>query len=141
MPTKAQKEALAEYVDSLKTAMWLGPWRIDLVWDGDIEPDAYASVRPTYGQRHAQIRVCVDFFDLPAWSQRRSLAHELLHCYAADVQELGASLHTNIGDQAYEAWKPGWRLAVEHMVDGLTTMIAHEDSKFLPLPSLPKDAD
>lgn len=132
--TEEQRKELAEYVAILKREMWLSQWRIDIVWDGDINPEAYATIHPTDGQRHANLRVCHDFFEMEPWKRRWVLAHELLHCYAADVQSLGESLRTNLGDQAYEAWHPGFNLAVEHMVDGLTTLIAGEDSTFLPLP-------
>lgn len=132
--TKKQRKALASYIEVLKREMWLASWRIDVIHDDDIRPEDFATIEPTFGQKQANLRVCHDFLDMPPWRQRRTLAHELLHCYAADVQHLGESLRTNLGDQAYETWVSGFRLAVEHMVDGLTTLIAGEDSSFLPLP-------
>lgn len=137
MTTKAQAQraAFGRYIVDLKLQMWLGVWRIDIEWADDPGEDAIASIRPVYGQKRATLRICRDFFSMEPWEQRRSLVHELLHCYAADVQELGEQLRTNLGDPAHEAWLPGWRLAVEHMVDGLSTLLAGEDTKLFPLPN------
>lgn len=136
-PPANQRKALAAYLAVLKRQMWLAPWRIDIVWDDGIDADSFAEIRPTFGQWHADLRVCHDFWTLPPWKQRRALAHELIHCYSADVQKLGEGLRSTLGELAYETWIGGFRLAVEHMVDGLTVLIADEDSTFLPLPKLP----
>lgn len=136
--TKQQREAFGEYLVEVRNAMWLGVWRIDVYWDGDLDSGGFAEIRPTYGQKHAQLRVCHDFFDMEPWKQRRIVVHELLHCHNSDVQELAERLRANLGDQAYEAWIIGFRLATEHMVDAVTTVLAHEDSDLIPLPSLPQ---
>lgn len=138
IPTKKERKALADYLYELKTAMWLARWRIDFYFDA--EEDALAAIKPTYGQRHAELHLPPgqEFFTWEPHKQRSVLVHELLHCYAADVQELPLHLQTNLGDQAFEAWKPGWVLAVEHMVDDLTNLLAHQDSDWLPIPDLPK---
>lgn len=139
-PTKAQRKALGDYLQALKLALWLGHWRIEVYWDGEMESDAYATIKPCFGQRLADLRLCHDFFDMEPWKQRRVLVHELIHCHMADAQEMGEQLRTNLGDQAFEAWMPGFRLGMEHGVDSLTTVLAHEDSTWLPLPDLPKSA-
>ena len=135
-PSQRQRDALGKYLVALKQKMWLGMWRIDVMWDGEIPPDSLATIEPVYGRKVANLRLCVDFFEREPEQQRSTLVHELLHCSLADVQELACQLRTNLGDQAMDAWMPGYRLAMEHAVEQLSVVLCHEAD--IPLPRLPK---
>ncbi len=130
--TKAQRRALARYLATLKREMWLGPWRIDLLWE-DVDRDCHAEIEPTFGQRHANLRVARDFFESPPEKQRSVLVHELLHCHLADVQHHAQGVEPLLGRIGYDAWMLGFRSAVEHAVDALTLLLAAG----MPLPALP----
>lgn len=133
-----QSKALINYINKLKSAMWLGQWNIEIMDDGDIDPDTFAAIDLVFGQRSATLRVCNDFFSFSPAKQRRILTHELFHCYSADVQKQGEGLRKILGTVAHDAWFFGFTLAVEHMVEALSVFVAHENSTLLPLPKLPK---
>lgn len=132
--TRKEFERTKRYLRELADPMGLRDWSFHL---GRIPLEEssgnLATVQPTYGQRDAVIRLCIDFPTKSSDERRYILVHELLHCHLDRIMTpfrenrvvwrlLGSAAADVIDDQVREN--------IEHAVDA----IAREWAPALPLP-------
>jgi hypothetical protein len=116
---------LGQYIRGVANLMELRDWEFRLARDASENPDAQASVEPTYGQKHAVIRVCSDFRTLKPERQRHCIVHELIHCHLRDACDvIRCTLPNLLGRPTFDAlWEPH-RQQIEYATDALAAVIA-----------------
>ena len=92
--------------------------------------DSWADVEVSENLWEATIRLSADFFKESPESQRRILAHELMHVHTAALERLMGTLSGVLGSQAYEVLDKVWDTEGERVAEALSFVVAG----VLPLP-------
>jgi hypothetical protein len=127
---KRDKAVLA-YVMRLAATLGLDGWTIGIAAVPAVD-DAFATIKPTPGQRHAVLSLCPEFVDLGHQQIRETLIHELLHLCHRDLTEVLIDTDdiSLLSRQSYALLCQAQDRAAELMVDQLTRAIAlmiHDD--------------
>lgn len=96
-----------------------------------------AEVRPTYGQKHAVVKLCWDFNSETPERQRMVLVHELIHCHLHGIVQPGyydEAAWKILGSSAADVLRDQMHLANEFATDALARAIA----PLMPLPKMEK---
>lgn len=123
--TDAEWERLEAHIKTLCGEMGLADWDVIVKHDPPSDPDSYAEIHPTYGQRSAVLRVCLDFRTIGELRANEALIHELLHCHAAGVQHhiQDEDFRRALGDQAYRMWRLGFDQSHENHIDAVSRVL------------------
>ena len=92
--------------------------------------DSWADIEVSENLGEASIRLSNDFFKETPESQRRILAHELMHVHHAALERLLGTLEGVLGSQAYEVLDKVWDTEGERVAEALSFVVAER----LPLP-------
>ncbi len=122
--TEDQWCALDSYLRDMADRLRLRDWVIVLYREPPRDDAAHATVRRTYGQLRACVRVAADFVDETPERQREIITHELLHCHLDNLQQLLVNAQTNLGDAAWGILDGAHKDAIEIATDALTGIIA-----------------
>lgn len=133
--TKKQRKALNEYVRWVDDSLELRDWTLTVVYDPEVEDsDALASIKCIYGRKHANIRLCPEFFSLSGEQQRQTVAHELIHCHLSGLEWQYNNLGGHVAPSVFEIVWGGMKDQVEFATDAMADALA----KHLPLPIIPE---
>ena len=92
--------------------------------------DSWADIEVSDNLWEATVRISGDFFKETPESQRRILAHELMHVHLAALERLMGSMEGVLGSQAYEVVDKLWDTEGERVAEALSFIVA----EVLPLP-------
>lgn len=73
------------YIADVQRRMLLADWRIELDWVPPLVEGRAGEVSPSYGMKHAVVRLDDDFDDVSRREQRRVVVHELVHVHLAPL--------------------------------------------------------
>ncbi len=127
--TDDQHESLTTYVGTLREALGLRDWAIE-VKRRPAGEDTSAQIACVYGQRWAHLRVDEHWWDNAPEDQREHIVHELLHCHMDPMDTLVCSLEGTLGSGSFAVAHSAHRTAMEFAIDGIARAVA----SFLPLP-------
>lgn len=140
IPTEAQLDAVAAYVNDVRRRLFLGNWGIEVLRRLPEDDEAIAEIDSCAGRYVATLAFGPSFWTHKPESQRQTIAHELLHLthfMVADAVRLG-EYKRELGQTTYDHLYAQVKLGLEYMVDQLATIVA----ELLPLPEIPRaDAD
>jgi hypothetical protein len=136
--TENQGKQLADYVQVLGDGLGLRDWLITYL-DEPVEcPNHGAEISVIFGRKCAQLKLCADFWQKDAETQRHYLALELIHLHFSGATEVlrcdiwnSGALSKNLYDMLDESFSR----QVEYCVDGLAAAVA----KFYPLPEFDRE--
>ena len=124
------RKAVEQYCNEVLPLMRLTQWKIKISQDIPAD-DSWADVEVSANLWEATIRISGDFFKESPESQRRILAHELLHVHHAAMERAINSLEGILGSQAFELLDKLWDTETERAADALSFVVAD----VLPLPN------
>lgn len=125
-----QKRELAKvYIDDAVNKLNLKQWKV-IVSESLPPDDAYADVEASTNLWQATVRLSEDFWKEKPDSQRRIIAHELIHLHYAGVERLVNQLETSLGSIAFDIVNSIWDVESERGADALSFPLA----ELLPLP-------
>ena len=123
------REQVTAYLNTIRPVMHLTQWTIKV--NNDIPADdSWADIEVSENLWEATIRLSNDFFKETPESQRRILAHELMHVHHAALERLMGTLEGTLGSQAYEVLDKVWDTEGERVAEALSFVVA----EVLPLP-------
>jgi hypothetical protein len=125
------RDKLQQYLDSILPLLNLKQWTIKVSKDIPSD-DAWADIEVSENLWEATLRIGDDFFRETPESQRRILAHEMVHVHQAPVERLVNTLEGVLGSQAFEILDKVWDTETERSAESLSFVIA----EMLPLPEL-----
>jgi hypothetical protein len=117
------------YLNANRDAMHLKQWTLKVSNDIPAD-DSWADVEVSENLWEASVRLSGDFFKETPESQRRILAHELMHVHNAALERLINTLSGVLGSQAYELLEKVWDTEGERVAEALSFVVA----EVLPLP-------
>ena len=121
-----------DYVNQLTIPLRLVDWEVRVSDSPCDDTDDLASINPTYGQKRATIRFCEGFDGRSTEEQRKTIAHELIHCHFWPMTEMAeADIEHFMSSGEREMFSRGFRRNMEYAVDALADALA----PFLPLPA------
>jgi hypothetical protein len=124
------------YIRWLADRLSLRDWTFTVA-DQPSDPEAHASIHPTYGRRRAVLRLNADWSSYSEASQRHTLVHELIHCHIDLLASpLENQLEELLGTAAYSLLWANFRERVELVTDAIADAVA----PLMPLPSELDDA-
>lgn len=123
------RKEVAKYCNSVLPLLNLKQWTIK-VSDGIPPEDAWADIEVSENLWEATIRVGEDFFKESPTSQRRILAHELMHVHHAAVERMVNTMDGVLGSQAFSILDKLWDMETERVAEALSFVVA----EILPLP-------
>jgi hypothetical protein len=112
-----------------RDVMHLKQWTLKVSADIPAD-DSWADVEVSDNLWEASVRLSGDFFKETPESQRRILAHELMHVHNASLERLIGTLSGVLGSQAYELLEKVWDTEGERVAEALSFVVA----EVLPLP-------
>lgn len=129
-----KREQAKAYVDAALSVLNLKQWDIKI--SESLPPDdAYADVEVSTNLWQATIRLSEDFWKEKAESQRRILAHEMIHLHYAGVERLLETLESSLGSMVYDVVNNIWDVETERGADALSIPLA----ELLPLPEFTEE--
>lgn len=130
--TEAQRSGVEAWLVEAAKVLRLTDWDI-MVDDGPTtDVDTWAETEPVHSYPAAVIRVNPLLLDQPDEEILRSLVHELVHLYHADmIEALQDSLH-GLDEERAEIIERTVRRYLERLVDSVARLV----SRTVPLPSL-----
>ena len=128
--TPPLREQVAAYLNANRDVMHLKQWTLKVSADIPAD-DSWADVEVSDNLWEATVRISGDFFKETPESQRRILAHELMHVHLAAMERLMGSLEGVLGSQAYEVLEKLWDTEGERVAEALSFIVAG----VLPLPN------
>jgi hypothetical protein len=132
--TKKQRKIIGEYVRWVANELELRDWTIVLSHKEPDDPDHGASIRPTYGQKKATLKLRNDFFGCSLEEQRQTIAHELLHCHTSGIRWQFNNIGNNLSAPLFDAIWSG----INDQIEFATEAIADAIAKHLPVPKQAK---
>jgi hypothetical protein len=117
------------YLNANRDVMHLKQWTLKVSNDIPAD-DSWADVEVSENLWEASVRLSGDFFKETPESQRRILAHELMHVHNAALERLINTLSGVLGSQAYELLEKVWDTEGERVAEALSFVVA----EVLPLP-------
>lgn len=127
--TPSLREQVTAYLNANRDVMHLKQWTLKV--NNDIPADdSWADVEVSENLWEASVRLSGDFFKETPESQRRILAHELMHVHNAALERLMGTLSGVLGSQAYELLEKVWDTEGERVAEALSFVVA----EVLPLP-------
>ena len=127
--TPTLREQVAAYLNANRDVMHLKQWTLKVSNDIPAD-DSWADVEVSENLWEASVRLSGDFFKETPESQRRILAHELMHVHNAALERLINTLSGVLGSQAYELLEKVWDTEGERVAEALSFVVA----EVLPLP-------
>ncbi len=127
--TPSPRDQVAAYLNAHRDVMHLMQWTLKVTNDIPAD-DSWADVEVSDNLWEASIRLSNDFFKETPESQRRILAHELMHVHNAALERLIGTLEGVLGSQAYEVLDKVWDTEGERVAEALSFVVA----RVLPLP-------
>ncbi len=127
--TPSLREQVASYLNANRDVMHLKQWTLKVSADIPAD-DSWADVEVSDNLWEASVRLSGDFFKETPESQRRILAHELMHVHNASLERLIGTLSGVLGSQAYELLEKVWDTEGERVAEALSFVVA----EVLPLP-------
>ena len=127
--TPPLREQVAAYLNANRDVMHLKQWTLKVSNDIPAD-DSWADVEVSENLWEASVRLSGDFFKETPESQRRILAHELMHVHNAALERLINTLSGVLGSQAYELLEKVWDTEGERVAEALSFVVA----EVLPLP-------
>jgi len=124
------RKAVERYCNDVLPLMHLTQWTIKVSADIPSD-DSWADIEVSPNLWEATIRISADFFQESPESQRRILAHELLHVHHSAIERAINSLEGILGSQAFELLDKLWDTETERAADSLSFVVAG----ILPLPN------
>jgi hypothetical protein len=118
------------YLHATREVMHLTQWTLKVSNDIPAD-DSWADIEVSENLWEASIRLSNDFFKETPESQRRILAHELMHVHNAALERLIATLDGVLGSQAFEILDKVWDTEGERVAEALSFVVAER----LPLPA------
>jgi len=124
-----KREKAKAYIANAANTLNLKQWTINV--SETLPPDdAYADVEASTNLWQATIRLSEDFWKEKPDSQRRIIAHELIHLHYAGVERLVEQLESSLGSIAFDIVNSIWDVESERGADALSFPLA----ELLPLP-------
>ena len=123
------REQVTAYLNAQRSVMHLTQWTLKVSNDIPAD-DSWADIEVSDNLWEATIRLSNDFFKESPESQRRILAHELMHVHNAALERLIGTLEGVLGSQAYEVLDKVWDTEGERVAEALSFVVA----EVLPLP-------
>lgn len=121
---KRDHRALSTYVRSCADALGLRDWLV-VVERTPCDDESLAQAYLVYGRKLARIRFCRSFRDCTLEQVRQTVAHELIHCHFAAVDNMAEhDLKAHLGDAAAHVFFGSFRRQMEYGVDGLADAVA-----------------
>ena len=127
--TPTLREQVTAYLNANRDVMHLKQWTLKVSNDIPAD-DSWADVEVSENLWEASVRLSGDFFKETPESQRRILAHELMHVHNAALERLIGTLSGVLGSQAYELLEKVWDTEGERVAEALSFVVA----EVLPLP-------
>lgn len=127
--TSSLREQVTEYLNANRDVMHLTQWTLKVSNDIPAD-DSWADIEVSDNLWEATVRISGDFFKESPESQRRILAHELMHVHMAALERLMATLEGVLGSQTYEVMDKVWDTEGERVAEALSFVVA----PVLPLP-------
>ncbi len=127
--TPPLREQVAAYLNANRDVMHLKQWTLKVSNDIPAD-DSWADVEVSENLWEASVRLSGDFFKETPESQRRILAHELMHVHNAALERLIGTLSGVLGSQAFEVLEKVWDTEGERVAEALSFVVA----EVLPLP-------
>lgn len=129
---KKQRKKIGKYIRCLADCTSLRDWSFTLFHEPlPEESGAFATVKPVYGRKIAEITLCNNFVDLDPDKQRHILVHELIHCHFDMCDNFFENvLQQLVGIQVYKTAFADYRQWMEFGVDAMAEALAPH----LPLP-------
>ena len=127
--TPPLREQVTAYLNANRDVMHLKQWTLKVSNDIPAD-DSWADVEVSENLWEASVRLSGDFFKETPESQRRILAHELMHVHLAALERLMGSMEGVLGSQAYEVVDKLWDTEGERVAEALSFVVA----EVLPLP-------
>lgn len=127
--TPTLREQVTAYLNANRDVMHLKQWTLKVSNDIPAD-DSWADVEVSENLWEASVRLSGDFFKETPESQRRILAHELMHVHNAALERLINTLSGVLGSQAYELLEKVWDTEGERVAEALSFVVA----EVLPLP-------
>jgi hypothetical protein len=127
--TPTLREQVAAYLNANRDVMHLKQWTLKVSNDIPAD-DSWADVEVSENLWEASVRLSGDFFKETPESQRRILAHELMHVHNAALERLIGTLSGVLGSQAFEVLEKVWDTEGERVAEALSFVVA----EVLPLP-------
>lgn len=118
-----------EYLNAILPTLNLTQWKVKISKDIPSD-DAWADIEVSENLWEASLRISDDFFRETPESQRRILAHEMVHVHQASVERLVNTLEGVLGSQGYEILDKLWDTETERVAEALSFVIA----QVMPLP-------
>jgi hypothetical protein len=118
-----------EYLNAVLPALNLPQWKVKISKDIPND-DAWADVEVSENLWEANLRISDDFFRETPESQRRILAHEMVHVHQASVERLVNTLEGVLGSQGYEILDKLWDTETERVAEAMSFVIA----QVMPMP-------
>lgn len=127
--TPTLREQVTAYLNANRDVMHLKQWTLKV--SNDIpSDDSWADIEVSDNLWEATVRISGDFFKETPDSQRRILAHELMHVHLAALERLMGTMEGVLGSQAYEVVDKLWDTEGERVAEALSFVVAG----VLPLP-------
>lgn len=131
-----KRELVQAYIAKALPLLNLKQW--DIKVSESLPPDdAYADIEVSENLWSASIRLSEDFWKEKPDSQRRIIAHELIHVHYAGVERLLNMLESSLGSMVFTVINGVWDIETERGADSLSTPLA----KVLPLPDFSEVQD
>jgi hypothetical protein len=127
--TPSLREQVTAYLNAHRDVMHLKQWTLKVSADIPSD-DSWADIEVSDNLWEATVRISGDFFKETPESQRRILAHELMHVHLAALERLMGSMEGVLGSQAYEVVDKLWDTEGERVAEALSFVVA----EVLPLP-------
>ena len=124
-----KRELAKAYIDDAVSKLNLKQWTV-IVSESLPPDDAYADVEASTNLWQATVRLSEDFWKEKPDSQRRIIAHELIHLHYAGVERLVEQLESSLGSIAFDIVNSIWDVESERGADALSFPLA----ELLPLP-------
>lgn len=127
--TSSLREQVTAYLNANRDVMHLKQWTLKVSNDIPAD-DSWADIEVSDNLWEATVRISGDFFKETPESQRRILAHELMHVHMAALERLMGTMEGVLGSQAYEVLDKLWDTEGERVAEALSFVVAG----VLPLP-------
>ena len=134
---KKDRQEVGNYVRGIADLMGLRDWEFRIDFDAGDERESnianmveLAYVEPSYGRKLAHLHLHPDLRDMDPNQIRMIVAHEMVHCHLAAVQDqCEDDLEKVLGMYADILFHKAFRRNLEYAVDGIATAWA----EMLPL--------
>ena len=121
--TTTLREQVTAYLNAHRDVLHLKQWTLKVSNDIPAD-DSWADVDVSENLWEATVRLSGDFFKETPESQRRILAHELMHVHNAALERLMGTLSGVLGSQAYEVLDKVWDTEGERVAEALSFVVA-----------------